>query len=319
MGNLREHELHTAAVAQLGFIPGACHYAALGSGVPYGFLRDDRRIPASRLHLNILDAYDAAGRQNGNNNVIFLTPDSHTLAAALTFNKNMTHLVGMYPGMPLNLRSRIGHSATVSPMITVSGYGNLIKNVYLMHGAAATDLIGMQITGERNMLENVHIGGPMAELQSAEATYATLDLTGCSEGYFKKCTFGTDTIARTDSNSILRIGADSVRNVFEDCIFLMHSSVGDSYFIEVLVGSTYSWTMFKNCQFITSYGTAAAVGILNSSVSYGHKLLFDSRCAMYNATDAIAEAGEGSVFQGNGGFCPADENILLSTVYDHTA
>jgi hypothetical protein len=318
MGNLREHELHAANVAQLGFIPGACHYAALGSGVPYGFLRDNRRVPASRLHLSIVDAYDAAGRQNGNNNVVFVTPDSHTQAVALSLDKNMTHLVGMYPQMPMNQRSRIGHSVTVSPMLTLSGYGNLLKNLYFMHGIAATDLIGMQITGERNMLENVHIGGPMAALQSAEATYATLDLVGASECYFKDCTFGTDTIARTDSNCVLRIGAGAVRNVFENCTFLMHSSVGDSYFIEVVVGSTFSWTLFKNCQFITIYGTAAAVGILNSSVAYGHKLLFDSRCAMFGATDAIAAAGEASVLQGNGGYCAADENILLSTAFDHT-
>ena len=318
MGNLRELELHTAAVAQLGFITGACHYAALGSGRPCGFLRDDRRLPSSRLHMNIVDAYDAAGRQNGNNNVIFVTPDSHPQGAALTLNKNMTHLVGMYPGMPMNGRARIGHSTSVSPLLTLSGYGNLLKNLYFMHGGAAGDLIGMQITGERNMLENVHIGGPMAAAQAAEVTYATLDLTGCSEGYFKKCTFGTDTVARTNSNCILRIGAGSVRNTFEDCTFLMCSGVGDSYFIEVLVGSTFSWTMFKNCRFITAYGTAATVGILNSSVSYGHKLLFDSQCAMFNATDAIAAAGEASVLQGNGGFNAADEQILLSTAYDHT-
>ena len=318
MGNLREHELHTAVVAGLGFVPGACHYAAKGDGVPYGFLRDDRRIPSSRLHMTIVDAYDAAARQNGNNNVIFLTPDSHSQGAALTFDKNLTHLVGMYPGMPLNLRSRIGHSATATPMLTLSGYGNLLKNLYFMHGLAAADLIGMQITGERNMLENVHIGGPMATLQGAEATYATLDLVGCSEGYFKNCTFGTDTIARADSNCVLRIGANAVRNVFENCTFLMHSSVGDSYFIEVVVGSTFSWTMFKNCQFITAYGTVAAIGILNSSVSYGHKLLFDNRCAMYNVTKVIAQAGEASVIQGCGGFCGADEQILHGIPYDHT-
>lgn len=315
---LRENEIHAAALAQLGFIPGEIHYVALGSGVPYGFHRDNRRVPASRLHTTIGDAYDAAGRQNGNNNVVLVSPDSHSQAAALTFNKNMTHLIGMYPGMLMNLRSRIGHSVTVSPLVTLSGYGNLLKNLYFMYGAAATDLIGMQITGERNMLENVHIGGPMAALQAAEATFTVLDLVGCSESYFKNCVFGTDTIARAAANSVLRIGANAVRNVFENCTFLMHSSVGDSYFIEVVVGSTFSWTLFKNCQFITTYGTAATVGILNSSVAYGHKLLFDSRCAMFGATDAIAAAGEASVLQGNGGYCAADENILLSTAFDHT-
>jgi len=316
---LREWEFNMAQLANLGFIPGECHIAGAGAQTPYGFWRDDRRVPANRLHTSISDAYVSAGVKNGNNNVIFVTPDSHSQGAALTFNKNMTHVVGMYPPGVMNLRARLGHSVTVSPMLTLSGYGNLLKNLYFMHGAAATDLIGMQITGERNMLENVHIGGPMAALQSAEATYATLDLTGCSESYFKNCTFGTDTIARSAANCVLRIGAGSVRNTFEDCTFLMHSSAGTSYFINVLVGSTFSWTMFKNCRFITTYGTAATVGILNSSVAYGHKLLFDSQCAMFGATDAIAEAGQASVLQGNGGFCAADEDILLSTAYDHTA
>ena len=320
MGSLRENELHSAAVAQLGFIPGAIHYAGKASAVPYGFLRDDRKLVASRLHSSISDAYLAAGVQNGNNNVVMLTPDSHSQAAGLTFDKNMTHLVGMYPGMPLNLRSRIGHSADFDALLTISGYGNLLKSIYLMHGrGSATNLHGIEITGERNMLENVHIGGPMHLTESGTAGYSTLELTAAVECYFKNCTFGTDTIARADSNTILRIGAESVRNVFENCIFLMSSSVGDSYFIEVLSTVTFSWTLFKNCQFLTPYGTAAAVGILNSSNAYAHQLLFDSRCSMFGATDAIAAAGEATVLQGNGGFCAADENILLSTAYDHTA
>jgi len=319
MGNLREHEVHSAALMGLGFVPGEVHYAAKGTAVPYGFLRDNRKLMASRLHPTILEAYKTAGTINGNNNVVVVSPDSHTQSAALTLDKNMTHVVGAYPSVMMSQRSRIGHDANVDALITLSGYGNLLKNLYVMHGrGSATNLHAMEITGERNSLQNFHLGGPMHATEAGTAGYSNLELTAAAECYFKSCVFGTDTIARSAANSILRIGAQGVRNIFEDCVFLMSASAATPYFIEILVGVTYGWTLFRNCQFINT-GTALTVGILNSSVAYGHKLIFDSQSFMVGATDVIAAAGEASVVQGNGGFCAADETVLLATAYDHTA
>lgn len=318
MGNLREHDVHSAVLAQLGFVPGEIHYVGLGSGVPYGFWRDNRRIPASRLHTAIVNAYDAAGRQNGNNNVLVLSPDSHSQAAALTFNKNMTHLVGAYPASRMNLRSRIGHSDDFDALLTLSGYGNLLQNLYFMHGrGSATNLHCLEITGDRNTLKNVHLGGPMNATEAGTAGYSTLELTGGEECYFKNCVFGTDTIARSAANCVLRIGANATRAVFEDCIFVSRASAGTPYFIEVLVGTTDFWTLFKNCQFINT-GTALTVGILNSSPAYAHKLLFDSKCGFFGVTDVIAEAGEGSVYFAGGNYVADATTLGLAVNPNHT-
>jgi len=321
MGNLREHDVHSAVIAQLGFMPGAVHYAGKGSGVPYGFLRDDRRIPASRLHTSIVDAYDAAGRQNGNNNVIVLTPDSHSQAAALTFNKNMTHLVGAYPAAMMNLRSRIGHSDDFDALLTLSGYGNLLQNLYFMHGrGSATNLHCMEITGDRNTLKNVHLGGPMNQTEADTAGYSVLELTGAKETYLKDCVLGIETMERGAANTILRLGADSSRNIFENCLFLSMADANTPYFIEILVGLTYGWTLFKNCLFInhsTSWGSDLTVAVKQSSTN--HRLIFDSKCAMFGVTDVVAEADEAEMWIAAVPYAAAAVGNLLKVTPDHTA
>ena len=93
----------------------------------------------------------------------------------------------------------------------------------------------------------------------------------------------------------------------------MSASAATPYFIEVLAGVTYGWSLFKNCQFINT-GTSLTVGILNSSVAYGHKLIFDNRCFMVGATDAIAVAGEGSVAIGTVPWASADKLFNLLTI-----
>lgn len=302
MGNLREQEVHSAALLGLGFIPGEVHYAAKGSGVPYGFFRDARKVTTSRLHTTIKDAYSAVGRSNGNNNVIVLSPDSHTQSIALTFDKNMTHLVGDYPAALMNQRSRIGHDANFDALLTLSGYGNLLQSLYLMHGrGSATNLHALEITGASNTVKNCHIGGPMHATEAGTAGYSALELTGALECYFKDSVFGIDTIARSAANSILRLGAGASRNIFEDCLFLSMASAGTPYFIEVLASVTFGWTLFKNCQFInfsSNWASPLTVGILNSSPSYSHRLAFDSKCSFYGVTDVIDLAGETSVMFG---------------------
>ena len=62
-----------------------------------------------------------AAMTSGRNDVALLSPDSHTQAANLDWNKNMCHLIGSYGPARQNMRSRIGHSANFTPVFTVSG------------------------------------------------------------------------------------------------------------------------------------------------------------------------------------------------------
>jgi len=317
MGNLREHELHTANVAQLGFVPGACHYAAKGSGVPYGFLRDDRRIPSSRLHMSFPDAYDAAGRQNGNNNVIFLTPDNHTQAGALTLDKNLTHLVGMYPEAFQNQRSRMGHAAvTVPSFLSVTGYGNLLKNLYFMYGGAfATDLNLLTDTGGRNTYMNCHF---LIE-HTTPVDQANFDLVrlGSNELYFKNCFFGNDTVAWTHGNMIeFQATTDPPRAVFENCIFLMNADNAQVTFLKAVAGLGRCLIMFKNCQFI-NMGTTLTLAIDGTGLGNG-RMYFDQLCSFHGVTDVVAAAKEAYVLCGAATYTAAATENLLGKSVDHT-
>lgn len=291
MGNLREHEIHSAALMGLGFMPGAIHHCALQSGVPYGFLRDDRRVPASRLHTLITDAYRNAGTNNGSNNVVVLSPDAHPAAAALTFDKNMTHLVGAYPEGRFNLRSRISQDAAFTPMVTVSGYGNLFKNLYTMHGTAAEDYVGWLISGSRNTFKNVHFGGPQVAAQGGDASYIGVHLTG-SECYFKDCTFGFSTMPRDEITPNLQIGADAQNNVFENCIFTCALTDGDPVFVKVLNTGGMTEAYFKNCMFVafsTNWATAMTVAFLFTGGSTAG-MYFDNNCQFINVSALVDTA-----------------------------
>jgi len=317
MGNLREHEVHSAAVAQLGFVPGEVHYCALQSGVNYGFLRDNRRIPASRLHTTLVDAYDSVGRQNANNNVVMVSPDTHTQAAALTWDKNMTHIVGMYPEAFQNQRARINHTVTLASFLTVTGYGNLFKNLYFDYGSAnATDLNLLTDTGGRNTYMNCHF---LCE-NATPLDQATFDLVrlGSNEFYFKNCFFGQDTVPWTNGNMIeFQATADPPRAVFENCIFLMNADNAQVTFLKAVTALGRCLIIFKNCQFI-NMGTTLTLAIDGTGLSNA-RMYFDQLCSFHGVTDVVAAAKEAYVLSGAATYTAAATENLLGKAVDHTA
>ena len=291
---LRENEIHSAAMLNLGFIPGAIHYASKGSGVPYGFQRDDRRVPASRLHTTIVDAYDAAGRQNGNNNVVVISPDSHSQAASLAFNKNMTHLVGNFPASRMNHRARIGMASAFTPMLEISGYGNLIKNLYFMHGTDAADLIGMLVSGSRNTFLNVHLNSPTNAAQASEAGWIGLHITASSENYFKDCFFGNNTQNQDEASTLVKVGVGCGITIFENCTFMQRVTIGqtDPYLFTIDNTTDTGLVIFKNCDFIADPGHGTpAVAFVFGGAGKG-RALFDDRCQFWNYSSPGGAAGD---------------------------
>jgi len=301
MGNLREHELHSAVIAQLGFMPGAIHHLALGSGVPYGFLRDNRRIPASRLHTSILDAYDAAGRQNGNNNVITVSPDAHNIAAALVLDKNHTHIIGAGPPSFTNMRTRFSQGAAFTPFVTISGYGSYFKNLYLMHGTEEADYIGCLISGARNVFQNVHFSGPQHNDIAGHASYVGVHITG-SENYFKDCKFGFTTMARDEATPNVQLGVGTT-TIFENCIFELALTDGDPLFIKALNTSGMTEAYFKNCTFVafSSNWATAMTKAIDCTASATCGLYFDALCNFVNVTAICDTTDDAFVFMASPG------------------
>lgn len=265
------------------------------------------RVPGDRFYSNPSSGAGTAitsalaAMTTGRNDVAILSPDSHTLGAALTWNKNMTHLIGAYGPAMMNHRSRLGVTGNFTPVVSVTGYGNTFANLYTMWGAAdAGNLKGWSITGVRNSFMNVHFAGPMSATQAVNgASCCHLDGgTDGAEAYFENCTFGTDTIERTDGVSSLMLGGIQ-RSIFKNCLFLSGSDSGlDSYMIEA-EADAYGWAYFDNCKFINistaGFVNSMAVALLSGATSAAFRFLFSAGTTFHGITDIIAASDEAKV------------------------
>jgi len=217
-----------------------------------------------------------AALTGGINEVVFLSPESHSLAETLTWDKSMSHLVGQYPLSRMAQRSRMGMSTTFTPMISVTGQGNLFKNLYTMHGTVAGDYVGWAITGNRNIFENVHFAGPMIAAQGGHASYEGVTVTA-TDTYFKNCVFGTATIGRDETSPNVTLTVPSTGygyTVFEDCIFQVFLTDGDPVFVSVANTSGVTWADFINCKFIAISSNMA------TAMTYAFKFSSGSTCGM---------------------------------------
>lgn len=214
---------------------------------------------------------------------------SISLASAFTWDKSLCGLIGTAHNK-FNQRSRIGMSTTFTPMITVSGYGNVFANLYTMHGTAAGDYIGWLISGARNTFENVHFGGPMIAAQGGHASYNGVSITG-SENYFNGCVFGTDTIDRDELTPNVTLGAETL-TVFDNCIFTMSIADTDPYFVAVNNTSGTTRAYFRNCKFYAfsaNHAAAAAVAFTFSAGSSADMIL-DPNCSFANVSHLAVSA-----------------------------
>lgn len=279
--------------------PGQDFYVAAAAGNCEDHWPQTMGYPSSRTHSTITDAL--AVTTGGVNERIYLSPENHTQSASITWNKNMTHLVGAFPPAMMNQRSRIGHSTNdFATLLNVTGYGNLFQNLYFMYGNGdnATNVNGITVAGERNSFIHCHFLCGHA----TETSIANFDLVrvNCNEGYFYKCTFGNDTISWGNGDLVRLYGAAdrSCRVVFEDCLFIMNQDAGaDGNFLETVAGMGSGVAFFLNCQFV-NIGTTMDLGIDGSGLGNG-KLFFDNRCVFSGVTAVTSSGPDASVLCGN--------------------
>jgi hypothetical protein len=133
-------------------------------------------------------------------------------------------------------------------LLTVSGNGCLFENLlFFNEGDAATAINNVIVTGERNVFNKVHIGGPFHATVGAVATWRALKVTG-SENLFDKCTIGSDTILRAATNYQLELSGGASRNIFENCLFLSSTDANTRELVLISSGLS-GFTMFDNCTF----------------------------------------------------------------------
>lgn len=289
--------------------------ARSGAYQPYSYWTD--LVDPDRAHTSIITA--ESKMTTGRNDVLLLTPDSHSQAAGITWDLNCSHMVGMVPQMMMNQRSRIGHSANFATLLTVSGYGNSFHNLYFMWGRGnATNLNCLTVSGERNAFHNCHfLCGNATEADTSGFDLVRLN---CNEVYFKNCYFGNDTIAWGAVDLIRMYGAAdrSIRAVFDDCIFVMNQDAGaDGNFIETVAGQGEGISIFRNCNFLNT-GTEMTLAIDGAGLGNG-VLFFDKGCSFYNVGDVVAAAYESYVISGLSYAASAATDNLHAATYDHTA
>lgn len=327
----REYRAYVSS--QLGTIPGEVSILCASRTSNIGTLLTNKGVTGGSIYTSIALAEDQMVTQR--NDTLLVTPESHAwrgdsdaTAAALTWDKTNTHVLGLSPTSKAGYtRARFSHSGyTMANFLTVSGDDNCFKNLRFMHGSAtggASDVTCITVSGAGNRFENVAFAGPNDATQAASANYSGVVISG-SHNYFKGCMFGSvNDVDRSKANTILDFSTTCGGwNIFEDCVFRSRSGGGQAtaYFINDKVTDTVvDYTaIFLNCQFLHQ-GTDLTVGIAKAA-NTSRKLYFDSRCSFSGVTDIIAAAREAEVIFGvAGGFIAAAQNSGIAVAYDHTA
>lgn len=285
------------------------------SAGPYSFWNKWFR-PRSEMFATLIAA--EASLVGGRNEAILLSPESHSLASMLTWDKSNSMLVGASPDdCMMNQRSRIGMGADFVTMMTVSGDGNLFKNLYIMHGrGTATNLNCLTVSGDRNVFVNCHIAGPQNTTEATAAGYDLIRLTTAEETVFKHCFIGNMTIGSTTVNLIEKqTGSGAV--LFEDCIFFINSNGANNTILKLDTGIQARPIIFKNCVGIVA-GTAITYAITGDFLDANRKVYLINT-DFSGATDVCSIVNESYVLSmGASAFRSADEVNSLAVPYDHT-
>jgi hypothetical protein len=180
------------------------------------------------------------------------------LASTLTWNKDLTHLIGVGSGVSMSPRARISPVAaydSAAPTMNVTAGGCYFANLQvIMDCVGVTPLGALSITGgARNRFDNCHFLGMVYATNDISGAYSLL-LSGAEECEFHDCTIGSDRIALgASANSQIKIAATSKNILFKDCRVRIVSTHGtNSLFLRAPAGSLDGAVIFQNCVGVNS-------------------------------------------------------------------
>jgi hypothetical protein len=316
----RFREIASAILGRYGIPVADVHLCSGSSGANFSYWEQWSHSNNPSFHTDIETALGLM--TTGRNDCLLLTPDSHSQADSITWNKNLTHLVGMYPPSMIGQRARIGHSANFTKLLDITGYGNFFANIELQYGRGnAANLIAMQVTGNRNTFQNFYVGGPFNATEADQAAFSLVKFSETSGGdglehYFKDCVFGCDTVAWTNGTMFKTNGTP--RLVFENCVFLMRADNAQVTFINGTAGDGQGFILFKNCTGI-NLGTALTYAIGSTGIAAATDYILHNS-GFTGVTDLIAAADEAKAISiASVGAAADDINIGLGIPFDHTA
>lgn len=293
----------------MGLYPQAAEFAL--TGVPRGknsqvfvvdptYGSDSNNGKSFALPLATIPAALALCTANQNDVVLYVAGSSSiTLSAALDWNKDYTHLIGLCAPTNTAQRARIFQLSTLtgaSPLITVSASGCMFKDLYIFQGVNdATSLINVSVTGGRNYFKNVHFAGGGHAAQAIDAG-ASLSLSGCEENLFEDCTVGVDTIGTATGYMSLLFTLSAKRNMFKGCLFRQQAGHTAAGFAEVMLATGIALdNTFVNCLFLNNSTTAMASAFVIPASVAGSAHIFLKDC-MFSGVTKLDASDRGVLF-----------------------
>ena len=226
-----------------------------------------------------IETAEAACTANQHDAVIYRAGSSGVnLAAALTWDKNYTHLIGLCAPTRTAQRARIFQTSTLtgaSPLLNITATGCIFSDFYIFQGVDdASSLINVQVTGGRNYFNNVHFAGGGHATQAVDGG-ASLKLNGAEENTFVNCTIGVDTIDEATGMMGITFDAEAHRNEFYNCKVRMRAGNGGAGFVEIIDATGIDRdTIFDNCWFLNNSATDMTSGfVIPAGMGAPRKLL----------------------------------------------
>lgn len=251
------------------------------------------------------------------NDVVLLYAESNTaanttdyLSATLDWNKDGVHIIGINAGGNISPRSRVAFASTyntASNLFTLSADGCYIANVEFFVGVAGTNPTGcVNVTGERNRIENCHIAGIGHDNNDIANAYS-LRVAG-SENLFIGCTIGLDTVSRGTADNAEIVLAGGARNKFIDCEIVTFASANTHQFLKRASGGSDRFTIFRNCIFVNAIQSTGVSMLEALDVTAGGSLaglIALKDCMLIGAAEWEAAAGVSTVCYINSGAADA--------------
>lgn len=242
----------------------------------------------------------------GRNDVLYVLPHATgiSMASMLTWDLNLTHVVGLGAYGRMNMRTRTSMSANFATMLTISGYGNTFANLNFQHGRGnATNVNLLTLTGNRNTFINCHFNGPINTTEG-DTAYDLIRISG-EEYYFKSCFIGADNIFFTGNGaqaqaSLIEFTASAApRGVFEDCIFCMKADAVTPVFLRPMYDLSEASIWFINCAFL-NIGTSALTYAIDydgtaTGLNANAQMMFHN-CTFAGVTDIVPLGDESRVW-----------------------
>jgi hypothetical protein len=258
-----------------------------------------------RVFTSLNAAYDAC--VSGRNDVIILDGNSTHDITPIAWTKSRINVIGLGELRTVQQGAKVqsATAGTEAYVIKVTGVRNSFKNIkFIQSSTEATALTAVQDGGEGTFWD--HCSFTFGVADNLDLTTAHEFLAGCDSSYFRKCTFGQDTLLTSAARSVFHIdqinGYEFKSNQFDDCTWVMSSSSSTATFIRLdAVGDILFSNVFRNPVFMASVdsagGAAVAEAIQTGTGTVKGCLAFHN-IAAFNCTDvATATSGRNAAVQ----------------------